>query len=585
MEEFLYFIILYPSSQKDITFEEPEKNNQKLECIYSVEKIDEKYYIKIFKVPKLKGKNKQSNFCFEFEGEMNEYIISFKSKNFTFIFDVCLEFGKKIVPIRRKIDQNKIDYVEKLDYFINALKEKGNEEIINELYKDCIYLYSKNKSFYLLISLFIRIYKKKDLCNELIRIFNEINEYKKDNEKIVGNVKNLEFYSSKFEEIISESEHIIEENNYDPVYFYGIILCYLNYYDYKNYSKVEKELLDKRPEILYKILWIYNTYMINAINLNFNSLNEFIRFLIYKKDFFPFKIGLNYIRDLETFISIINKNKEYYYEYFRHEKDSRKYIITMNKNIRLKNKENSENDENIIKKEEIEKESLKENNKNINNNYEDKRYKIISEIKSIINFCEYNETILVNFSSEFWKYLLYYDIEPKQKNISFCLDLKKIFIKYYELVIKISEKNGECFVKQDIIDFYDLDEFDFLLKIMIYNNKNLSSVEKLCFLSHSNKVDIDDIFDSFELNDVNKEFIPCFRKINFEFIFKDKIEEYIYKLISKINNISDIGIITELINFRNIKKIQSKHIYFFLDHLIIKYDNIVEEEIKKLIND
>ena len=411
MEEFLYFIILYPSSQKDITFEEPEKNKQKLECIYSLEKIDEKYYIKIFKVPKLNGKNKQSNFCFEFEGEMNKYIISFKSKNFTFIFDVCLEFGKKIIPIRRKIDQNKIDYVEKLDYFINALKENGNEENINELYKDCIYLYSKNKSFYLLISLFIRIYKKKDLCNELIEIFNEINEYKKNNEKIVGYVKNLEFYSSKFEEIISESEHIIEENNYDPVYFYGIILCYLNYYDYKNYSKVEKELLDKRPEILYKILWIYHTYMINAINLNFNSLNKFIRFLIREKDFLSFKTGLNYIRDLETFISIINENKELYYkEYFRHEKDSRKCIITMNKNIRLKNKENSENDENIIKKAEIEKESLKENNKNINNNYEDKRYKIISEIKSIINFCGYNETIIVNFSSEFWKYLLYYDI-------------------------------------------------------------------------------------------------------------------------------------------------------------------------------
>ena len=186
---------------------------------------------------------------------------------------------------------------------------------------------------------------------------------------------------------------------------------------------------------------------------------------------------------------------------------------------------------------------------------------------------------------EIFIYLLYYDIEPTQKNISFCLDLKKIFIKYYELVIKIFKKNGKCVIKQDIIDFYDRDEFDFLLNIMINNNKNLSSVEKLYFLSHSNKVDINDIFNSFELNDVNKEFISCFKKMDYEFIFKDKIEEYIYKLISKINNISDIGIITELINFRNIKKIQSKHIYFFLDHLIIKYDNIVEKEIKKLIND
>ena len=62
-------------------------------------------------------KKKNYNFIFEIGDE--QYIISFE--NNTFIYDVNLDFGKKIIGIRRKISQIK-EYKEKMDIFIEALK-------------------------------------------------------------------------------------------------------------------------------------------------------------------------------------------------------------------------------------------------------------------------------------------------------------------------------------------------------------------------------------------------------------------------------------------------------------------------------
>jgi len=50
-------------------------------------------------------------------------MISFNNKGNKFIFEVTLEVGKIIISIRRKINQNDIDYNEKIDDFIFALKK------------------------------------------------------------------------------------------------------------------------------------------------------------------------------------------------------------------------------------------------------------------------------------------------------------------------------------------------------------------------------------------------------------------------------------------------------------------------------
>ena len=66
------------------------------------------FYNKTFKViiDSRKGK-KRNNFYFEFEIKDEKYVISFDSKGKTFIYEVNLEVGKRILNIRRKIKQKK----------------------------------------------------------------------------------------------------------------------------------------------------------------------------------------------------------------------------------------------------------------------------------------------------------------------------------------------------------------------------------------------------------------------------------------------------------------------------------------------
>lgn len=59
----------------------------------------------------------------EFELEGDKYIISFKCpRNIYFIYDVNLKLGKADISIRRKISQDKIEYIQKLKHFKEALE-------------------------------------------------------------------------------------------------------------------------------------------------------------------------------------------------------------------------------------------------------------------------------------------------------------------------------------------------------------------------------------------------------------------------------------------------------------------------------
>ena len=171
MASSLYFFISYPRKKKeisnDIDFVEFENNNKIPQCIFIEEKYENQiyYYSKIFKVDKSTGKGKKgNNYYFEFELDDDKYIISFDNKGFLFVYDVIVEIGKKIIDVRRKINQNNIEYYEKMEYFIEALKKEGEESKIDELYKETIELYSKKKGFTFLIELFLKIYQKKNLC-------------------------------------------------------------------------------------------------------------------------------------------------------------------------------------------------------------------------------------------------------------------------------------------------------------------------------------------------------------------------------------------------------------------------------------
>jgi hypothetical protein len=56
-----------------------------------------------------------------------------------------------------------------MEFFIDALTQKGEKEKIDVLYKDTITLYSKKKGFSILIPLFLNSYQDKELYAKLYR--------------------------------------------------------------------------------------------------------------------------------------------------------------------------------------------------------------------------------------------------------------------------------------------------------------------------------------------------------------------------------------------------------------------------------
>ena len=325
-DKFLYFFISYEKDNKEneniIDIVLREKNELKPKCIYVDERYENQIYYcnRIFKVNKSSGKGeKGNNYYFEYEKSDEQYIIKFNSKGSTFVYDVILEVGKKRIDIRRKINQNK-EYYETIELFIKALEQNGEEGLIDILYKDTIELYSMKKGFTFMIELFLKIYQKKDLCIQLLQIFRKISQNQKDNEKNMDRKKFLKDYLSKFKSIKSEADKIIENNNYNAIEFYGIILCYMNYYDYEKFDLIVNELYDKKPEDLYEILLIYHTHFIYPINKDLNFFNNFIPYAIANKDFSFFEKGLKYIKDIETFLIIIEKNKKAIFEKYNDKK-------------------------------------------------------------------------------------------------------------------------------------------------------------------------------------------------------------------------------------------------------------------------
>ena len=314
----LYFFVTYTSkkkeNEKDINFLVPENSLQKPECIHIEEEYKNQtfYYEKIFKVNKSKGKGKKANnYYFEFVIDDDKYIVSFDSKGSTFVYDVILEKGKKFIDIRRKINQNNIEYHEKMDTFIEALKKEGEEKEINELYKETIELYSKKKGFSLLIALFLEIYQKKELCHVLLEKFKEMNKNPKDPKDIEKNMDRksyLKEFTKDFSEI--KYDELINNNGYNTIDFCGIMLCYLNFYDYEKFSSMLNELFTKKQNDLFEILLLYNAHFKNPINQDLNFFNKFIEYTIVNKKFSIFECGLSYIKDLSIFINVIENTKK-----------------------------------------------------------------------------------------------------------------------------------------------------------------------------------------------------------------------------------------------------------------------------------
>ena len=214
-------------------------------------------------------------------------------------------------------------------------------------------------------------------------------------------------------------------------------------------------------------------------------------------------------------------------------------------------------------------------------------FNIIKNIESLIAFSREKKTFLVYFTNNFWKYVLNYYNESKCDNIYICYKLREIFFKYYDLCNEIfNDKDAEFNIKREAIDYFEKDEFAFLLDKIIRkynNNPEVANIEKLTIITkfnpyymeskYFNKVDCG-IFDVLVLDHIDNIFIKDFKQMNFEIIFKDNISDYIKKIFEKINNIQNFDTVIQLINIKNL---ENKNIY--LDLLNKKYDNIISNEI------
>ena len=101
-----------------------------------------------------------------------------------------------------------------------------------------------------MITLFLKIYgKNKELCKQLIEIFYRIN-----NEENNDKIDDLKNHLKSFKDIFSNARYILDENNYNPIHFYGILFCYLHFHDDNNFPKIIEEFSEGNTKTLNEIL-------------------------------------------------------------------------------------------------------------------------------------------------------------------------------------------------------------------------------------------------------------------------------------------------------------------------------------------
>jgi predicted RNA-binding protein with RPS1 domain len=305
-------------------------------------------------------------------------------------------------------------------------------------------------------------------------------------------------YVKTFNDISLEADNLVESNGYNPIQFYAIILIYLNYYDHDNFKKIFEKLFAEKCDVLYEILLIYFSNFLKPINQNLDFFDKFIDYCVYTKELTLLEIGLNYIKDIEAFIKIVDKFKVKILDYIFIPTKSLKPIIL---------KDNLE----LIKK---------EKNKEIK--------VIIDAIKSINDFSKKNNVLFIHFTSYFWiKILKEYNI-PDDINIINCYNLREIFIEYNCLVNEIYKNNKQSIIKEDINKYFDRDEFAFVLdrniEKLLSNEPELTNSEILGYIGTYNPYYKEErykyirsvhIFDRINLDDNNEQFNETFKLLNF----------------------------------------------------------------------
>ena len=352
-EEEIYFIVLKPIKKDEKeSIDSKEINFQsKLEptnILNGEIEAENKSFIK-YDVYKLKIGNEET---IEIEYKIGDdiYKISFSIKSNFFYYDVSLQKRDVYIDILppEDINQNAISYYNKLQIFLDALNKNKETNKIEKLYKEAISLYKKKKDFNLLIFLFLQIYENNNLCSKLLDTFKDI--------KVLENIKidkSLFKYLEKFNQIFCNVD--IKTNGYDPNELYGIILCYLYFYDLDNkYLSKNKETNSKKLAMIAQFNPYFNIEdeddKKRYVNYKDTSIFDYINFAetdegfikafralkfeeVFKENIKSYLIKMvSKIENIETFgiiMELINleNNQDKIKEYYDLLKDKYNYII------------------------------------------------------------------------------------------------------------------------------------------------------------------------------------------------------------------------------------------------------------------
>ena len=451
----VYILLLIPSEViidfTGLNYETKNKIKPKIFFQKTIDKIDgtylEEIVIKFEKnsIKKEDESKKSTKYAITFFKGDQTYNITFSLKNECFVYMPELKTENKYLEfLEEPIKQNIVPLYNKLNIFLEALQKNDENNKKEKLYEDTIDLYEKKKQFSLLITLFLKIYEKnKDLCNKLIKIFYNINE-EENNDK----VNDLKKEVKSFEDIYVNAREILEKNKYNPIYFYGVLFCYLHYYDKDNFPKMIEEFSEGNSDILYEILIQYYSHFMSPLKQSQNFYNGLVKYALKKeKDLKNFKLILNYVEDIETFLLVINSNIEEIFQ--RYDDKLKTNPIKMTENLKLVKKI-----ENLKKVgiEEKEKKIQEDSDDEVDIFDEDDRKglddadylenecdNIIKLIKGIIDYSNKEVILVIYLKSTFWINLIKEYNIPDLENINNIFKLRMLYKEYNNLVNIIYE--------------------------------------------------------------------------------------------------------------------------------------------------
>ena len=344
IEKDAYFLILKPSEEiidfSSLKYEAVNIIDPSIIFPKPIDKEDETYPgVLVFKFKRKKKEKNEENkelikstkYMIKFYKEEKAYKITFSLKDECFAYIPELSTGNRYLEgwiEEEPIEQDIVPLYDKLNIFLKALQKNG-ENHEEKLYEDTINLYEKKKQFSLMIALFLKIYEnRKNQCDKLIEIFNKYNEESADK------VNYLKKDLNSFKQIYSNAKEIVKERKYNPIYFYGVLFCYLHFYDKDNFPKTIAGFLEGNSEILFEILIQYYSHFMNPLKQNKEFYNKFIKYALKKeKDLKTFENILEYVEDIETYLFVINSNKENIFKNYKKFKDS---PIELSGNLELK---------------------------------------------------------------------------------------------------------------------------------------------------------------------------------------------------------------------------------------------------------